>query len=470
MPDIKDLNDKIRINRKSVWENRTVEEIEDFCNDYKRYLKDSTTERRAIDNAVDMAIKNGFIKLEELLKNPPEKLAGTKVIVENRGKSAAFFVLGEEIDSGINMVASHVDAPRIDFKPFSMYEDSGFALAKTHYYGGIKKYQWFSLPLGIDGIVIKNNGEKVKVRIGFEKDEPIFMMADLLPHLDRREGDISKVFTADSMNLILGNTKMKESGDIKDPVLLNVLNILNDKYGIVEEDLFSAELEIVPVDEPRDLGFDRSMIAAYAHDDRVCSYAAMKALLDAEKFSKTACVVLLDKEEIGSVGNTGARYHFWKRAVKKFMKLFKSDADIEDILEKSMVLSGDVMAAYHPSFKDVHEINNTCKFGMGITITKYTGVRGKGGANDAHAEILAAVRSLFNENKINWQVGLLGKVDQGGGGTVALYFADQGMSVVDAGVPVLGMHAPYEIISKADVYETYRGYKTFVEEFKGVEV
>ncbi len=468
MSDIKELNKKLRKSSKSVWEKRTIDEIENFCHDYKLFLKNSTNERRAISNSIKIAEKEGFVAIEEFLKNPPEILAGKKIYIENRGKSAAFFTLGENIEDGINMIASHVDAPRIDFKPVPLYEDSGFAFAKTHYYGGIKKYQWFSLPLGIDGIIIKNDGEKIDIRIGFEKDEPIFMISDLLPHLDRREGDISKVFTADSMNLILGNVRLMSDDEVKEPILLNVLKILNDKYGIVEEDLFSAELEIVPIEEPRDMGFDRSMIAAYGHDDRVCSYTALKALTDAGKHMKTSCVVLLDKEEIGSVGNTGARYHFWIKALKKLMKLYGTKTDIEDILENSMVLSGDVMAAYNPSFKDVHEINNTCKLGMGITITKYTGSRGKSGANDAHAEILASVRKIFNENEVNWQAGLLGKVDQGGGGTVALYFADKGMSVVDAGVPVLGMHAPYEIVSKADVYETYRGYKVFLEEFKGV--
>ncbi|HPE41987.1 MAG TPA: aminopeptidase [Thermotogota bacterium] len=465
---VKDLQKKLRREPVSVWSKREKEAIFAFNEEYKRFLFAGTTERTSVNEMIRLAEKDGYIAFEAFLKNPPKKLEGQKIYYNNRGKSVAFWVLGKDIADGINFVAAHIDSPRLDLKPVPLYEDTELCLAKTHYYGGIKKYQWFNVPLGIDGVVIKANGEKVAVRIGFEPGDPIFVISDLLPHLDRREGDIQKVFQAETLNVLLGSipfTFDKTEG-VKDLVLLNILNLLNEKYGFVEEDLFSAELEIVPAIEPKDVGFDRSLLAAYGHDDRVCAYTASKALFDARPVSKTACAILLDKEEIGSVGSTGAIHTFWKKLIKHLLPLYRSELSIDTIIERSMVISADVAAGINPSFKDVHEANNAAKLGYGITITKYTGRGGKGGASDAHAEIVGHIRNLFNDKGIVWQNGLLGKVDLGGGGTVAQFFANEGLSVIDAGVAVLGMHSPYEIVSKADVYETYLAYKVFFENSK----
>ncbi|MGB4201446.1 MAG: aminopeptidase [Thermotogota bacterium] len=465
---VKDIHKRLRREPVSAWSKRDREAIFAFNEGYKRFLFAGTTERTSVNETIRLAEENGYIPFETFLENPPKKLEGQKVYYNNRGKSVAFWVLGKDIADGVNFVAAHVDSPRLDLKPAPLYEDTDLCLAKTHYYGGVKKYQWFNVPLGIDGVVMKANGEKVPVRIGFEPGDPIFVISDLLPHLDRREGDITKVFQAETLNVLMGSIPLtfEKTEGVKDLVLLNVLNLLNERYGFVEEDLFSAELEIVPAIEPKDVGFDRSMLAAYGHDDRVCAYTALKALFDARSVSKTACTILLDKEEIGSVGSTGANHTFWKKLIKRLLPLYHTEASIDTIIERSMVISADVAAGINPSFKEVHEEKNAAKLGYGITITKYTGRGGKGGASDAHAEIVGHIRRLFNEAGIVWQNGLLGKVDQGGGGTVALFFANEGLSVIDAGVAVLGMHSPYEIVSKADVYETYLAYKTFFEHSK----
>ncbi len=468
----KELSKQLRKKPVSPWKDREESEVHGFSDGYKEYLWNSPTERKSINEAIRIAENAGFVDFDEFVKNPPDNPAGSKVYLRNRGKAVAFFKLGDDISKGINMVAAHVDSPRIDFKPSPLHEDISLAMAHTHYYGGVKKYQWFNIPLALDGVVITKEGKKVAISIGFDRDDPVFVISDLLPHLDRRKGDISEVFKADTLKLLLGSKAITynedEDGKVEDPVLLNILNLLNDRYGITEADLFSAEIEIVPATEPRDVGLDRSLIGGYGHDDRVCSYTALRAILDMDSQNKTACTLLIDKEEIGSMGNTGARYHFWKKAVSVLIKLYGQDTMIEDVMERSTLLSADVSAALNPSFKEVHEAQNAPKIGMGISILKYTGARGKGGSNDAHAEVLGSLRKLFDEKKIHWQSGLLGKVDQGGGGTVALFFAEQGISVVDAGVPVLGMHSPYEIVSKADVYETYMCYKVFFESFEDV--
>ncbi|HPJ89601.1 MAG TPA: aminopeptidase [Thermotogota bacterium] len=463
-----EIRDNLRMKKKSVWSFRDPELVFKFSDEYKTYLKTSTTERRSITEAIAMAEAAGYIDYEAFLKNPPEKLDGVKIYQNNRGKSAGFYHFTSDLSDGLNIVAAHVDVPRIDFKPNPFYEDSEFAMIHTHYYGGIKKYQWFNIPLAIDGVVIKNDGEKINVRVGFDADDPVFVITDLLPHLDRRTGSVNEVFTAQTLNLIMGSRAIsyKKEEKVDEPVVLNILQLLNDKYGITEEDFFSAEIEIVPAIEPKDVGLDRSMLGGYGHDDRVCTYTGLRALLDAEKLEKSGCVLLLDKEEIGSEGNTGAQCYFWKKVLKRVAEIYKAAASYEEIVEKTMLLSGDVTAAYNPSFKEVHEEKNAAKLGYGIAFAKYTGVRGKGGANDAHAEILGDIRKIFNDRNVFWQSGELGKVDQGGGGTVAKYFSSEGMAVVDAGVPVLGMHSPYEIVSKADVYETYYAYKVFFEEMK----
>ena len=463
-----EMHEKLRRQPKSVWAEREPEQIDDFLGKYAVYLEKSTTERRSITEAIQIAKEGGFIDYEEFLKKPPKKLAGTKVYVNNRGKSAAFFRFTDDVKDGMNMVAAHVDSPRIDFKTTPFYEDSEFAMVSTHYYGGIKKYQWFNIPLALDGVVVKENGEKVDIRIGFDESDPIFVISDLLPHLDRKKGDVNEAFDANKLNLIIGSRAITYNKEDKaqDPVLLNVLNLLNEKYGITEEDFFSAVIEIVPAIKPRDVGLDRSMLGAYGHDDRVCSYTGLKAILDAEKVDRTACVLLLDKEEIGSDGSTGAKCHFWKKVLNSVKDIYKLNTPLEVVIERSTMLSGDVAPAINPNFKEVHEVKNATKFGYGMAFVKYTGVRGKGGANDADAETLGALRSFFNKNNVRWQNGEMGKVDIGGGGTVAKFYAQEGIKVVDAGVPVIGMHSPFEIVSKADVYETYLAYKQFIESFK----
>ncbi len=469
MPAKKNDLEFLRKKQVSVWEKGYDDQVFDFCERYKTFLKESTTERRSIEQSVQIARRAGFVDFEELVKNPPETLQGTRFFLSHRGKALALFVLGSDLGKGLNIVATHVDSPRLDFKPSPLYEDKDLAMARTHYYGGVKKYQWFSVPLGIDGVVVRADGQKVNVRIGFDPDDPVFTISDLLPHLDKREGTIAKVFEGKKLNLILGSRKLSSAKkETKDPVLLNILNLFYQKYGIVEEDFFSAELEVVPVFEPRDVGLDRSMIGGYGHDDRVCSFSALMALIEATSHEKSSCVLLLDKEEIGSTGNTGARHHFWKKAVNRVREWSGESTPLEDILERSMVLSGDVSAVVNPNYPEVLDGANASQFGMGITLTKFTGRGGKGGANDAHAEILGAIRNLLNENQVAWQNGLLGEVDQGGGGTVALFFAEQGPSVLDAGVGVMGMHSLFELVSKADVFETYRAYRVFFEKFKGV--
>ncbi len=463
-----EMKERLRLDKKNVWGERDAKQIYSFSDDYCAYIKESTTERRSVYEAIEIAKKNGFISYEDFIKKPPKKLEGTKLYVNNKEKACAFFSFTDELKDGLNMIAAHVDSPRIDFKPVPFYEDSEFAMIHTHYYGGIKKYQWFNIPLALDGVVIKENGEKVDIRIGFDEQDPCFIISDLLPHLDKKKGDISEAFSAQTLNLIMGSRAItyKKEDKVDEPVVLNILSMLNDKYGICEEDFFSAEIEIVPALKPRDVGLDRSMIGAYGHDDRVCSYTGLRAILDATKLEKSACVLLLDKEEIGSDGNTGAKCHFWKKVINAVNKIYKLETPIEVVLERSFMLSGDVTTAVNPSFKEVHELRNATRFGYGLAFVKYTGVRGKGGASDASAETLGRIRTILNENKIQWQTGGMGKVDIGGGGTVAKFFAQEGISVVDAGVPVMGMHSPYEIVSKADVYETYLAYKTFFELLK----
>lgn len=462
------LQKKLRRSLKNVWAERNIQTVNTFTDEYAKYLEKSTTERRSVSEAIELAKSKGFIDYEDFLKKPPKKLAGTKLYVNNRGKSVAFYRFANDVKDGMNMVAAHVDSPRIDFKTTPLYEDSEFAMVSTHYYGGIKKYHWFNIPLALDGIVIKGDGETIDIRIGFDDNDPIFVISDLLPHLDRKKGDVNEAFNANTLNLIIGSRAITYDIEdkAKDPVLLNVLNLLNEKYGITEEDFFSAEIEIVPALKPRDVGFDRSMLGAYGHDDRVCSYTSLKAIMDAEKVDRTACVLLLDKEEIGSDGSTGAKCHFWKKVLNAVKDIYKLDTPLEVIIERSTMLSGDVAPAINPNFKEVHEVKNATKLGYGMAFVKYTGVRGKGGANDADAETLGALRNFYNKKGILWQNGEMGKVDIGGGGTVAKFYAQEGIQVVDAGVPVIGMHSPYEIVSKADVYETYLAYKTFIESFK----
>ncbi|SDC61358.1 aminopeptidase [Geotoga petraea] len=464
--DFKELQKKLTINRKNVWEKNSKEQVFEYAESYKKFMDISKTERKAVKNSIEILKKEGFKPLD-FYENEGKIKKGDKVYYINRGKSIFALVYNDEISKGINVVGSHLDAPRIDFKPQPFYEDTEIAMAKTHYYGGIKKYHWFNIPLELHGVVINSKGEEVEVSIGDDEKDPIFIISDLLPHLDRNKKSLPEAFEAEKMNMILGTIAIsyEDEDKIKDPVKLNVLNILNEKYGLTEEDFISAELEIVPAFNSRDVGLDRSLIAAYGHDDRICAYTSLTAISEVKPKGKSPAILLVDKEEIGSDSNTGAKNHFWIPILKRLLKLEGKDVSvaIEEALVNSTMLSSDVSAALDPNYKDAHDSYNAPKLNYGIVLTKYTGVRGKGGTNDANAEVVGRIRKIWNDNEILWQTGELGRTDLGGGGTIAKFFAEKNMDVIDAGVPLLGMHAPLEIASKGDLYETHKAYKAFME-------
>jgi len=469
--DLTELEKSLTFQKKSVWSKRSKEDIDRYTSQYKDFINFSKTERKAASYSVELLEKNGFKPLSHYV-NSGKIEKGDKVYFVNRDKAVFAFKYNNPLKDGINIVGAHIDSPRFDLKPEPIVEDENIAMAKTHYYGGVKKYQWFNIPLELHGVIIKKDGSKIEVSIGQDENDPVFVISDLLPHLDRDLANkkVSEAFEAEKMNLLIGTTAISydESDKIKNPVKLNILKILNDKYGIVEEDLISAELEIVPALPARDVGLDKSLLASYGHDDRVCAYTGLTALIDAQTSVKNPAVLLVDKEEIGSDGNTGAKNHFWIYVLKKIAALAKEEEllqNIEEILTNSTLLSADVSAAVDPNYKEAHDLSNAPKLGYGITLMKYTGSGGKGRTNDANAELVGKVRNLFNQEGISWQIGELGKVDRGGGGTIALFFSEKGLDVLDAGVPLLGMHSPYEVASKADIYETYLAYKTFYEKF-----
>ncbi|MBQ4145695.1 MAG: aminopeptidase, partial [Clostridia bacterium] len=391
---------------------------------------------------------------------------GDRVYSVNRDKNIILAVIGKNpVEKGVNILGAHIDSPRLDLKPNPLYEDQGIAYFKTHYYGGIKKYQWTAIPLSIHGVAALQDGTQIKISIGENEDEPVFCVTDLLPHL--ADGQVKKkMFEAipgESLNVILGNIACDDE-EIKEGVKLNILKILNEKYDICEEDLLSSEIEVVPAFGARDVGFDRSMIGGYGQDDRVCAYTALRAILDVKKPEKTAICLLVDKEEVGSMGNTGMRSQYFENVLAKICSLTKSnynDLVLRNALSNSTCLSADVGVALDPNFADVTEKNNTAILNGGIALMKYSGSRGKAGASDASAELVAKIRKIFNENGVEWQMGELGKVDMGGGGTIAQYVANLDMEVIDVGVPLLSMHAPFEIAGKLDIFMTYRGYLEF---------
>ncbi|WP_130806477.1 aminopeptidase [Senegalia massiliensis] len=453
----------------NVWEKieqNENEKIFEFGDDYKEFLNVSKTERLATDEIIRIAEENGYENLDKLIKNESKLKPGQKIYANNKGKSVVMYIIGtEDITEGMNIIGSHVDAPRIDLKQFPLYEDSELALLKTHYYGGIKKYQWVSLPLALHGVIVKNNGEKINISIGEDENDPIFMITDLLPHLakDQMSKKLSEGITGEGLNIVIGSIPYNEK-DLNEKIKLNILNTLNEKYDITEQDFTTAEFQAVPAGKARDLGLDRSLIAAYAHDDRVCAYTSLRAILDIDNPTKTAVALFADKEEIGSVGNTGMNSLFFENITAEVVSLVKDNYNellLKRTLLNSRVLSADVSAGFDPNYPEVLDKRNAPFIGKGITLVKYTGARGKGGSNDANAEYISDVRRIFNENNIVWQMGELGKVDQGGGGTIAYMLSKYGMEVVDCGVPVLSMHAPYEVVSKADVYMTYKGYNAF---------
>jgi len=437
-------------------------DIFDFCEGYKKFISEAKTEREFCEAACIELERAGFSPLEE--KNTLK--AGDKVYTVNRGKGVIAAVIGtEDITNGINLVGAHIDSPRLDLKPNPLYEDGGMAFFKTHYYGGIKKYQWTAIPLAIHGVAALTDGTQIKISIGEDENDPVFCITDLLPHLAEAQmtKKMHEAIPGESLNIVLGNIGCPDE-DVKEGVKHNILKILNEKYDITEEDLLSSEIEVVPAFKARDIGFDRSMIGGYGQDDRVCAYTALRGIAELKKPAKTAVCLLVDKEEVGSMGSTGMRSRRFENVMAKICYMCRKDYDdivLRDCLSNSTCLSADVGAAFDPNYPEVTEKRNGPIFGGGIALTKYTGSRGKGGASDASAELVARMRKIFNENGVKWQIGELGKVDGGGGGTIAQYVANLDMDVIDAGVALLSMHSPYEVASKYDVYMTYRAYKEF---------
>ena len=460
------LKEKLFNHKKNGWEEIETADmgaIYKFADEYMYFMNQSKTERETIRTTKEILIKNDFKNIEEMETLQP----GDKVFYINRDKSMYIAVIGTEIlEKGLNIVGAHVDSPRLDLKPNPLYEDSGFALFKTHYYGGIKKYQWTTIPLSIHGVVVKTNGERIEINIGEDENDPIFTITDLLPHLaqDQMNKKLKDGIEGEDLNLLVGSIPFKDE-KVSEKVKLNILKILNEKYGITEVDFLSSELELVPAFKARSLGFDSSMIAAYGQDDKVCSYGSLRAILNVQNPVKTAVCILSDKEEIGSMGNTGMESHVFDIFIAEILN--KTNQNKPNMLEKvfgnSRMLSADVDAGYDPTYAHVSERNNAAFLGRGIGLNKYTGARGKSGASDANAEFVAEIREIFEKNHIPYQVSELGKVDVGGGGTIAYILANKGIDVIDCGVPVLSMHAPYEVTSKFDVYMAYRGYEAFLK-------
>ena len=436
------------------------QKIFNFSNGYMEFLNKAKTEREFVKHARELADKNGFKDIMEFDTLKP----GDKIYFINRNKSMYLAIIGtESIDKGLHIIGSHVDSPRLDLKPNPLYEDTEMAYFKTHYYGGIKKYQWTTIPLSIHGTIVKANGEKMDICIGEDENDPIFTITDLLPHLaqDQMEKKLKNGIDGEDLNLLIGSIPYGEKGESQ--VKLNILNILNQKYGITEVDLTSSEIELVPAFKARSLGLDESMVAAYGQDDKVCAYTSLAAMMELESVKNTAVCFLSDKEEIGSMGNTGMESHMFDFFISEILN--KLEVNKPNLLDKvfcfSKMLSSDVDAGFDPIYASVSDKTNAGFLGKGISLNKYTGARGKSGASDANAEYVAWVRNVLENSDIKYQIAELGKVDVGGGGTIAYIIANKGADVIDCGVPVLSMHAPYEVTSKYDVYSAYRTYKAF---------
>ena len=458
------LKEKLFNKKENGWNTvKNKEPIFQYAEGYIQFMNKAKTEREIIKQSKKMAEDSGFKDINEYENLKP----GDRVYYINREKSMYLAIIGKEsIENGINVVGAHADSPRLDLKPNPLYEDGELAYFKTHYYGGIKKYQWTTIPLSIHGVIVKTNGEKVEICIGEEESDPIFTITDLLPHLaqDQMEKKLKNGIEGEDLNLLIGSIPYAK--DVQEAVKLNILNILNQKYGITEADLLSSELELVPAMKARSMGFDRSMVAAYGQDDKICVYTELTALLGIQEVpSRTAVCIISDKEEIGSMGNTGMESHVFDTFISEILN--KLGVNKPNLLEKvfcnSKMLSADVDAGFDPIYANVSERNNASYLGRGIGLNKYTGARGKSGASDANAEFVAEIRKIFEENDIRYQISELGKVDIGGGGTIAYILANKGMDVIDCGVPVLSMHAPYEVTSKLDLYEAYRGYEAFLK-------
>ncbi|MBR3229414.1 MAG: aminopeptidase [Bacilli bacterium] len=461
----KNLKEKLFRNKDNAWEKVEEEEktkIFDFSKKYIEFISNNKTERECVKAIKDKLKQNNFKNIEEL----DNIKSGDKVYYINREKSIFAAVIGQKSpEEGFNIIGAHIDSPRLDLKPNPIYEDGELAHFKTHYYGGIKKYQWVNIPLSMHGVIIKENNEKIEIKIGEDENDPIFTIADLLPHLASKQEkkSLKDGIEAEELNILIGSIPFK--GEVDEKIKLNILNILYEKYGIKEQDFVSAEIEFTPAMKARDLGFDRALVAGYGQDDRVCAYTSLEALLSIDNPKRTSICILADKEEIGSMGNTGMCSQTFEFFIDELLdKTVGNKIGLRrKIFNKSKVLSADVTGAYNPNYPDIYEKNNESYLNHGISVIKYTGSASKGGASDANAEFVGYVRNLFEKNDIAYQVSEMGKIGVGGGGTIAYILADRGIDVLDCGVPVLSMHSPYEITSKFDIYNAYKAYKVFYE-------
>ena len=458
------------MNRENAWttyEEADIKALEGLCKEYKDFLSNGKTERECVAQSIELAKKAGYQDLEELIKNQTPLKAGNKVYRTWMEKTIALFQIGEDaIEDGLNILGAHIDSPRLDLKQNPLYEDTEMALLDTHYYGGVKKYQWVTLPMALHGVVVKKDGTKVNICIGEKDEDPVVGITDLLIHLSgkqmQKKGNV--IVEGEDLNVLIGSKPLK--GEEKEAVKKQLLQLFDEEYGIEEEDFLSAEIEVVPAGKARDYGFDRSMIMGYGQDDRVCAYPSYRAMFELDKPQYTCVCLLVDKEEIGSVGATGMHSRFFENAVAEIMDAAGdySELKVRRALQSSRMLSSDVSAAYDPNYPAVMEKKNSAFFGKGLTFNKFTGSRGKSGSNDANAEYIARIRKILDENEAAFQTAELGKVDEGGGGTIAYILANYGMEVIDCGVAVQNMHAPFEVTSKADIYEAFKGYLAFLEE------
>ena len=450
---------------KNNWDKYSESELNDlmkFADGYKEFISSCKTERECVSYIINKVTEAGFQNLDDV----SNLKSGDKVYVNNRGKSVALFVIGEEnIKDGINILGAHIDSPRLDLKPHPLYEDDNLAYLDTHYYGGVKKYQWVTIPLAIHGVVVKKDGSKINVNIGEDSSDPVVGITDLLIHLakDQMKKTASLVIEGEDLDVLVGSKSLK--GEEKEAVKKNVLAILKEKYAILEDDFISSELEIVPAFPARDLGLDRSMVIGYGQDDRSCSYACLESILKVDKPKKTTCVIFTDKEEIGSMGSTGMESHFFVNTIADICLLLDAkEGSYRKVLSKAKMLSCDVTAGADPLYKSASNKNNEAHLGGGLAFCKYTGAGGKSGSNDANAEYIAQLRNILDNNNITYQFTEMGKVDQGGGGTIAYILANYNVEVIDCGLPVLSMHAPWEVTSKLDLFESYKGFLVFLLE------
>ena len=461
------MSNEIKNNAWLKYSGAEREKIFDFCEGYKNYLSVGKTERECIHEAIRLAEEKGYRNLADIIKNNEEIKAEDKVYANNKDKTLALYLIGNDsIENGMRIIGSHVDSPRIDLKQNPLYEDGNLALMDTHYYGGVKKYQWVTLPLALHGVVVKKDGTKINVVIGEDDNDPVLGISDLLVHLsgEQLQKKANEVIAGEDLNVLVGNIPLE--GKEKDAVKENILVLLKDKYDFEEEDFISAEFEVVPAGKARDLGLDKSMVMGYGQDDRICAYTSLMALLEVDSVEKTSVILLVDKEEVGSIGATGMQSRFFENSVAEVMDRMGeySELKLKRALQNSLMLSADVTAAYDPNYPGACEKKNTAYFAKGLVFSKYTGARGKSGCNDANPEFIAWLRKIMDKNNVSYQTAELGKVDQGGGGTFAYILAQYNMEVIDCGVALQNMHAPWEVSSKVDIFETKNGYKAFLVE------